>query len=225
MNFHQGSVLRCSAILFVRFHFCGKFTCDINESRAIMNISFFRTIYVSGIFICLIFSCCLFSNESFAQKKSETYSVLVYTRNGKGYVHDNLQASAACVQSLGKKYGFEVIVSDTPIIFTKANLAKFRIIIFASTNNDVFDTDEQRLAFRNYIESGGGFIGIHSVMGTERNWTWFKNMLGGTFAWHPKNQVYQIRNIKPRHASVKEMPLVWGEKRRMLFQQGTLSGS
>ncbi len=167
--------------------------------------------YKPALYFFLLISC-LAAESGLSQSasgKSNGFKVLVYTRNGKGYVHDNLKASQECIVSLGKAHGFQVIVSDTPVIFSDEQLSQFRVIVFASTNNDVFETEAQRFAFRKYIESGGGFVGIHSVMGTERNWTWFKNMLGGTFAWHPKNQVYTIQNIRPDHPSVNKMPLIW----------------
>lgn len=135
--------------------------------------------------------------------------VLVYTKNGKGYVHDNIPDAVKCIQKLGADNGFKVDVSDDPAVYSEQNLKQYTMLIFTSTNNDVFDTDGQRLAFRRYIEAGGGFVGIHSVTGTERNWTWFKQMLGGTFAWHAKNQKFKVKIIDPSHPTMKGLPLVW----------------
>ncbi len=135
--------------------------------------------------------------------------VLVYTKNGKGYVHDNIASAVASIQELGKANHFKVDVSDDPTVFTEADLKKYTLLIFTSTNNDVFDTDEQRLAFRRYIEAGGGFVGVHSVTGTERNWKWFKMMLGETFSWHAKFQTFSIKNMDPAHPSMKGVPAIW----------------
>lgn len=135
--------------------------------------------------------------------------VLVYTKNGKGYVHDNIADAAKCIQKLGQENKFTVDVSDDPGVFTTVNLKKYTMLIFTSTNNDVFDNDEQRLVFRRYIEAGGGFVGVHSVTGTERNWTWFKQMLGGTFIWHARNQKFSVQMIDPSHPSMEGLPKVW----------------
>ncbi len=143
--------------------------------------------------------------------------VLVYTKNGKGYIHDNIPDAVRCIQKLGQQYGFAVDTSDQPTVFTEANLKRYTLLIFPSTNNDVFDTDAQRLAFRRYIEAGGGFVGIHSVMGTERNWTWFKRMIGGTFAWHPLFQKIKINVIDSKHPSVKGLPAVWEKDDEFYF--------
>lgn len=144
-------------------------------------------------------------------------NALVYTKNGKGYVHENIPYAVASIQKLGQAYGFKVSVSDDPAVFTEENIRQYNLLIFPSTNNDVFDSDAQRLVFRRYLEAGGGFVGIHSVVGTERNWKWFKDMLGGSFAWHPKFQRYQIKVIDPAHPSVKGVPLVWEKEDECYF--------
>lgn len=143
--------------------------------------------------------------------------VLVYTKNGKGYVHDNIPSAVQCLQKMGKEHGFAVDTSADPSVMTEANLKQYTMLIFPSTNNDVFDTDDQRLAFRHYIEAGGGFVGIHSVTGTERNWKWFKMMLGCTFSWHAKFQKFTVKVIDPSHPSVQGIPKVWEKEDECYF--------
>ena len=143
--------------------------------------------------------------------------VLVYTKNGKGYVHDNIASAVASIQSLGAANGFSVDVSDDASVFTEANLKKYNFLVFTSTNNDVFDTDDERVAFRRYIEAGGGFVGVHSVTGTERNWKWFKMMLGETFSWHAKFQKFGIKKIDPSHPSMEGVPAYWEREDECYF--------
>lgn len=150
--------------------------------------------------------------------------VLVYTKNGKGYIHDNIPNAVACIQKLGQQHGFSVDASDQPTVFTEDNLKQYTLLIFPSTNNDVFDTDAQRLAFRRYIEAGGGFVGIHSVMGTERNWAWFKRMLGGTFAWHPKFQKFKAEIIDTKHPSMQGLPKIWEKEDEFYFTKNMSPG-
>ncbi|ARK11855.1 ThuA domain-containing protein [Fibrella sp. ES10-3-2-2] len=145
--------------------------------------------------------------------------VLVYTRNGKGYVHDNIPLAVACIQKMGLEHGFKVDTTSKPNAFSEAKLGQYTALIFASTNNDVFDTDNQRLAFRRYIEAGGGFVGIHSVLGTERNWPWFKRMMGGTFLWHPKFQPYKLRVLATKHSSMTNVPTVWSKSDECYFMK------
>ena len=152
-----------------------------------------------------------------ADGKLKNSHVLVYTKNGKGYVHDNIPSAVACIKDLGIQNSFTVDVTDDPSVFTEAGLQKYTMLIFTSTNNDVFDTDAQRVAFRRYIEAGGGFVGVHSVTGTERNWKWFKQMLGETFSWHAKFQKFSIKKIDPSHPSMKGVPLIWEREDECYF--------
>jgi type 1 glutamine amidotransferase len=146
-----------------------------------------------------------------AQKKVKwnKVNVLVYTKNGKGYVHDNIPSAVQCIKDLGAEKGFHVDVSDNPSVFTEANLKKYNALIFTSTNNDVFDNDEQKVAFMRYIQAGGGFVGIHSVTGTERKWEWFKRLVGGTFVRHAKFQKFKEVIIDKRHPSTAVVPDHW----------------
>ena len=156
--------------------------------------------------------------------KLKNSRVLVYTKNGKGYVHENIAASVICIQELAAANKFMVDVSDDPSVFNENNLKKYNLLIFSSTNNDVFDTDEQRLAFRRYIEAGGGFVGVHSVTGTERNWTWFKMMVGETFTWHASFQNFTIKNIDPSHPSMQGVPLKWTKSDECYFGKQVYPG-
>lgn len=150
--------------------------------------------------------------------------VLVYTKNGKGFVHDNIPFAVASIKKLGLQHGFTVDVSDKPIIFTENNLKKYTLLIFPSTNNDVFDNDDQRTAFRRYIEAGGGFIGLHSVTGTERNWKWFKMMIGGTFDWHVPLMSFKVKVIEPDHSTMQGMPAIWERKDECYFTKEMYPG-
>ena len=177
--------------------------------------------FITTFLLCLAVSIASGQKENVKWKKVK---VLVYTKNGKGYVHENIPSAVICIQKLARQYGFKTDVSDDAAVFSEENLKQYSLLIFTSTNNDVFDTDAQRLAFRRFIEAGGGFVGIHSVVGTERNWPWFKMMLGGTFAWHPKFQKYKIQVIDPDHPSVAGLPKVWEKEDECYFQKEMYPG-
>ena len=176
----------------------------------------------------LIFLLLLITTSLYSQKHNDVnwkdVKVLLYTKNGKGYVHDNIESAVKSITKLGKEKKFSVATSDDPAVFTEENLEQYTFVLFANTNNDVFDTDEQRLAFRKYIESGGGFVGLHSVLGTERNWTWFKMMLGGSFAWHPKFQPLTIKVIDPSHPSAALVPARWTKEDECYFMKEMYPG-
>lgn len=176
-------------------------------------------ILIGYCFLCLQF--CFAGSHPPNWKKVK---VLVYTRNGKGYVHDNIAGAVACIQQLGRKYGFKVDVSDHPVVFEENNLKQYTLLIFPSTNNEVFDTDAQKLAFMRYVQAGGGFVGIHAAIGTERNWKWFKMMIGGSFAWHAKFQPFRVKVIDPGHPSVQGVPKIWERHDECYFEKEIYPG-
>ncbi len=87
--------------------------------------------------------------------------------------------------------------------------SKFDAVIFSNTNNEAFNTEEQRNIFQKFIQNGGGFVGIHSACGSERDWPWFWAMVGGKFLRHPPFQPFDIKVINKNHQSTEFLPDVW----------------
>ncbi|MEO7530393.1 MAG: ThuA domain-containing protein [Sediminibacterium sp.] len=179
-----------------------------------MNSNLCKRFFFFFLAVTILFSAQVFAKTDGKLKGSR---VLVYTKNGKGYVHDNIASAVACIRELGQANGFAVDVADTSTVFTEDNLKKYSMLIFTSTNNDVFATDAQRVAFRRYLEAGGGFVGVHSVTGTERNWRWFKQMLGETFSWHAKFQKFSVKKLDGNHPSMEGVPAVWEREDECYF--------
>lgn len=150
----------------------------------------------------------IFLSYTFAMTQ-DAKKVLVFTKNGEGYVHDNIAASVEGIQLLGKENNFLVEVSDDPALFNERNLKEYDALIFSNTNNRVFDTDDQKLAFIRYIEAGGGFVGIHSACATERDWPWFWAMVGGKFVRHAPFQEFTIKILDPEHPSTSFFTTDW----------------
>ncbi len=137
--------------------------------------------------------------------------VLVYTHNGpglngKGYVHDNIQTSADTIRKMGAENGFAVDVTNDPLFFADSVLKQYQALVFANTNNEAFVNESQRDAFKRYIESGGGFVGIHSASGSERNWPYYWSVLGGKFVRHPHQQQFLVRVKDADFPATRNLP-------------------
>lgn len=168
--------------------------------------------------ICLVlFATAQHESKNGAKINWEKVNVLVYTKNGKGYVHDNIEAASRTIQQLGKQYGFHVDVSDDPAGFTEDQLRKYTLVIFNNTNNEVFDNSGQKVAFMRYIQAGGGFVGLHSATGTERQWSWFKRLIGASFLRHAKHQPFKEIIIDPHHPSTSFLPPTWQREDECYF--------
>jgi uncharacterized protein len=160
-----------------------------------------KGLFVSTCIALLSFSCLrAFGDEP---------RVLVYQKNGKGFVHDNLVASAVAIQELGKQHGFGVDLSTNAAAFADETLKNYRALIFANSNNEAFENDEQRAAFQRYIRGGGGFVGIHSSTGSERQWNWFQQMQGAKVLRHSPLQKFKVNIVERDHPSTAHLADVW----------------
>lgn len=136
--------------------------------------------------------------------------ILIYTRSytpdNKGYIHENRAASVAALQKIAADLHVEADASEDPAVFTPENLKRYRVIVFSNSNNEAFATQPQRDAFKSWIEHGGGWVGIHSASGSERNWDWFAQMVGGRFLMHPKKQKFTVHVADPTSPVMKGVP-------------------
>lgn len=152
-----------------------------------------------------LFAVSLLAGSAEAQQK-----ILVYTRNytpdGKGYIHDNIAASVAAIRKMGAEKGFGVDVSEDPGSFTDATLKQYAALVFSNSNNEAFATGSQKDAFKRYIQSGGGFVGIHSASGSQRDWPYFWSVLGGKFVVHPKQQKFTVRVVDSSKVATRGIP-------------------
>ncbi len=164
------------------------------------------TIKFMVIFVCA--AVLLSSSICMASKK-----VLIYTKNGKGFVHKNIPASIKCLEKICKDNGWAFKSTDDASVFTKDKISEFDVLVFSNTNNETFDTQAQKDVFKAYINGGGGFVGIHSACGSERDWPWFWANLGGKFARHAPGQDFDIKVIDKKHISTSFLGDVWKWKK------------
>jgi type 1 glutamine amidotransferase len=159
-----------------------------------------RLLSIATVLVALVLSLRVFGAEP---------RVLVYQKNGKGFVHDNLAASAAAIRELGKQYGFGVDVSTNSAVFADETLKTYQALIFANSNNEAFENNEQRTAFQRYIMRGGGFVGIHSSTGSERQWAYFQQLQGAKFLRHSPLQKFTIDVVDRTHPANAHLDSTW----------------
>ncbi len=135
--------------------------------------------------------------------------ILIYTKNGEGYVHENIASSVKALQEICKKEGILTDVSDDPEVFTPENLKKYDALFFANSNNEGFDTEVQKKAFQDYCRSGKGFAALHSANATERDWPWYCDLVGGKFIRHAPYQEFDVVVIDANHPSTSSLPKRW----------------
>lgn len=148
--------------------------------------------------------------ETNVGQESNASKVLVFSKT-KGYYHESIPAGIAAVQKLGSENGFQVDTTKDASKFSGENLKNYRAIIFLSTTQDVLN-EEQQAAMENYINAGGGFVGVHAAADTEYEWPWYNKLVGAYFKSHPNNPNVRkaVVNVTDKtHPGTKDLPEKW----------------
>lgn len=138
----------------------------------------------------LLLQIVLLSNVN-AQKQ---FKALMVTTT-KGWHHESLHAGVLALQELGRKNFFDVVLLENPNGFTDKYVEQFQVIIFLNTTGDIFNAEEQKVMER-FIQSGKGYVGIHSASDTEYEWEWYTKLVGRMFNIHPTIQTAQVNIVE-----------------------------
>ncbi len=139
---------------------------------------------------------------------AEDYSILVFSKTA-GFRHSNIDEGIAAIQQLGADNNVAVDATEDATAFTEDNLDNYAAVVFLSTTGDVLNASQQA-AFENYVQTGGGFAGIHAASDTEYDWAWYGDLVGAYFQGHPPGTP-QATIITEDHAhpSTSHLPTRW----------------
>lgn len=121
--------------------------------------------------------------------------VLVFTKTA-GFRHDAIPTAVATLKTLASDAGMVADHTEDAQAFTAGNLARYRVVVFASTTGDVLD-DAQQAAMEGFVRGGGGFVGVHAAADTEYDWPWYGRLVGAYFKNHPPG--LQSTHVQPEH--------------------------
>jgi uncharacterized protein len=137
------------------------------------------------VFIC---SLILFTSQVLS---AQQFKVFLFTKTA-GWHHESIHEGVAAIRKLAERNNFQVDWQENTDFVTEKNLEKYQAIIFLNTTADILN-DEQQKAVEKFIQSGKGFVGIHSASDTEYGWPWYTKMVGMMFKIHPEQQTAYLR--------------------------------
>lgn len=151
------------------------------------------------------FSC----KTNFPDRK--TPYILIFSLT-KGFHHASIADGIIAIKKLGLENNFLTDTTTDVKLFTIENLKRYKAVVFLSpTGTNIFN-DEQKNAFKQYINNGGGFVGIHAATDCNYEWEWYGKLVGGFFESHPKIQEAKLNVISPKNKIVKGLPNPWMHK-------------
>jgi type 1 glutamine amidotransferase len=163
---------------------------------------------ISGLTIIILLlsgSACMI-NES----NHEMPHILIFSKT-EGWRHDSIEPGRDALVTLAGTNGVIAEVSEDAESFTNENLARHKAVVFLNTTGTLF-SDNQRAEFEQYIQNGGGFVGIHSATDTEYDWPWYNRLVGAYFLNHPNdpNVREAVLNVTDaEHPATQHLPKQW----------------
>ncbi|MDH5380505.1 MAG: ThuA domain-containing protein [Cyclobacteriaceae bacterium] len=133
--------------------------------------------------------------------------VLVFTKTLISR-HASISDGIIMIDSLANKNNWDVTYTEDANFFTENNLKDFQVVIFLNSSGDVF-TPSQQADFQRFIQSGGGFVGVHAAATTEYEWPWFNKLLGAYFKNHPEVQEGTLLKTAESHPSTASLSENW----------------
>lgn len=170
------------------------------------------------IVICTFLICISFAGSSQPQMPEETIvvlndeiaQILVFTKT-MGYRHKSIEKGVETLKILGKENNFSVTQTEDSLQFNETNLKKYDLVLFLSTTMDVLGPDQEQ-AFKNYINNGGNYMGIHAASDTEYGWPWYGKLVGAYFTSHPNNpnvREAKMNVVNRKHLSTAHLKDTW----------------
>lgn len=165
------------------------------------------------IFKCVILStlialiACDEESKTAAPNIDSENKLLIFSKT-EGYRHASIPDGVNALQKMAGENSWLADHTEDASIFTSDSLDAYRAIIFLNTTGNVLDENQQS-SFRNYIQQGGGFVGIHSATDTEYEWAWYGNMAGAYFESHPEIQEARLVVINQNHPATEFLPDEW----------------
>lgn len=158
----------------------------------------------------LVVSHALLAYPSKAQQKQ--FKVLIVTTTN-GWHHESLHSGVIALKEMANRNFFDAVLFENPNGFNDDFLKQFQVVIFLNTTGDIFNAEQQKVLER-FIQSGKGFVGIHSASDTEYDWEWYTKLVGRMFHIHPVIQSAKLQVLDPTFPGLQgfENGKLWTEE-------------
>ncbi|GAA4438396.1 hypothetical protein GCM10023188_33750 [Pontibacter saemangeumensis] len=166
------------------------------------KVSLKSVFYLCVVGVFTLFSC--------SDKRPGDPRVLVFSKTS-GFHHQSIDAGNAALQKLAQENGFQIDTTTNAAYFQEDSLAKYAAVIFLNTTGDVLN-NFQEADFERYIQSGGGYVGIHAAADTEYGWGWYGRLAGAYFESHPEQQEAVVHVVDADHPATAHLPKDWKRK-------------
>jgi len=142
------------------------------------------------------------------------FSVLVYSKTNAFRHSSAIEASIPAFEQMAKDNGWSIFVTNNGAVFNEEQLAQFDVVIWNNSTGKVLKPT-QEMAFKKYMENGGGFVGIHGAGDGSHRWDWYEDeLIGARFSHHSLQPQFQVADMhlecdSTSTFSCQGLPLKW----------------
>ena len=112
-------------------------------------------------------------------------AVLVFSKTN-GFRHaDAIAEGVPALRSVADRRGWSQFSTENGAVFNSDALQRFDVVVWLNVSGAPLD-ESQRSAMRDWLESGGGFVGIHAALDdSHSSWEWYgQEVVGARFIGH-----------------------------------------
>jgi uncharacterized protein len=124
-------------------------------------------------------------------------AILIFSKSNGFRDDPSVNAAAAALKTIAGREHWSTFFTDNAAVFNAPALKRFDAVVWNNVSGDVL-TVSQRNDFKNYVENGGGFVGLHGSGGDFfYDWDWYPDsLLGARFKAHPMSPQFQAAKLK-----------------------------
>lgn len=136
--------------------------------------------------------------------------MLIYTYT-QGFRHYSIPTATKVVQQLAQdaRPRIETVHSEDPTDFERKDwLSQFDMLMFISVSGKAL-SDDGADALRQYIEAGGGYLGVHEACDALYEHHWYGRLVGAYFNYHPQITHATLNIINQTHPATQHLKNQW----------------
>ena len=132
----------------------------------------------------ILLACLLGLSAARAHADTRVHRVLNYTKANGYHADFAINGLSDLLKKLSAEQGFQIDSTDDSSRFTLENLKRYDVVVFNSCSGFALPMTQQRQAFQQYMEEGGGYVGGINSSDSHGYWPWYDQMLGTRFQSH-----------------------------------------
>lgn len=140
-------------------------------------------------------------------------SVLVFSKTN-GFRHkEGIEGGARVLDRIARGHRWGYFHTENGAVFNPRDLARFDAVVFLNASGDMLSVEQEK-AFQQWMEAGGGWLGIHAAGdGSHVGWQWYMDeLIGAEFTAHIMDPQFQRAIVlleNQQHPALRDVPDIW----------------